>query len=270
MWQNTSVVDKIYQKLVLQVSLNGLSFATIDTLQNKPIELHKIELGTISVTAKIEDLFAEAFDTYPELKANYDEIIIVHSNNLATFVPTALFDEDYLGSYLQFNTKVFETDFFAFDDLPNYEMKNVYIPYVNMNNYFIDQFGSFDYKHANTVLVHKLLEVSKNVEELKMFVHISQKQFEIVVIQNQKLHLYNAYDYKTPEDFLYYILFTAEQLYLNPEHFKLELLGKIMEDDALHTIAYKYIRNVSLFDVSFMQNDFTAMENREHFILFNS
>lgn len=103
-----------------------------------------------------------------------------------------------------------------------------------------------------------------------MFVHISPKQFEIVVIQNQKLHLYNAYDYKTPEDFLYYILFTAEQLYLNPEHFKLELLGKIMEDDALHTIAYKYIRNVSLFDVSFMQNDFTAMENREHFILFHS
>jgi hypothetical protein len=149
-------------------------------------------------------------------------------------------------------------------------MKNVYIPYVNMNNYFIDQFGSFDYKHANTILVHKLLEVSKNIEELKMFVHISQKHFEIVVIQNQKLHLYNSYDYKTPEDFLYYILFTAEQLYLNPENFKLELLGTIMEDDALHAIAYKYIRNVSLFDVSFMQNHFTDMENREHFILFNS
>jgi hypothetical protein len=29
----------------------------------------------------------------------------------------------------------------------------IYIPYVNMNNFFIDQFGTFDYKHANSILV---------------------------------------------------------------------------------------------------------------------
>jgi hypothetical protein len=270
MWQNTSVVDKMYQKLAIQVSLNGLSFATFDTLLNKPLALKKIELGSFPITTKIEDLFAEAFKNHPELKANYDEIVIIHTNNLSTFVPVALFDEEYLGSYLQFNTKVFETDFFAFDELANYEMINVYIPYVNMNNYFIDQYGTFDYKHANTVLVNKLLDLSKNNVELHFFVHLSYTHFEIVIIQNQKLVLYNSFDYKTPEDFLYYILFTSEQLHLNPENFKLILLGKITEGDALYTIAYKYVRNVSLFDVSFMPTTFTEKENREHFILLNS
>ena len=149
-------------------------------------------------------------------------------------------------------------------------MNNVYIPYVNMNNYFIDRFGTFDYKHANSVLVQKLLEVSKNNDERKMFVHVSDTHFEIVIIQNQKLQLYNSFDYKTPEDFIYYILFTAEQLHLNPESFKLELLGKITEDDALYAIVYNYVRNVTLFDVSFMSNTFTAKENREHFILLHS
>jgi hypothetical protein len=270
MWQNTSVIDKMYQKLAIQVSLNGLSFVTFDTLLNQPLVLQKIDLGKMHVTTKIEDLFAEAFQNHPELKAGYDDIVIIHNNNLSTFVPTALFDEEYLGSYLQFNTKVFETDFFAFDELANYEMNNVYIPYVNMNNYFIDRFGTFDYKHANTVLVNKLLDVSKNNEERKMFVHVSDTHFEIVIIQNQKLQLYNSFDYKTPEDFLYYILFTAEQLHLNPENFKLELLGKITEGDALYNIAYKYVRNVSLFDVSFMSNTFSETENREHFILLHS
>jgi hypothetical protein len=270
MWQNSSVIDKMYQKLAIQVSLNGLSFATFDTLTNKATMLQKIDLGKVNVTTKIEDLFAEAFQKHPELKASYDEVVIIHSNNLSTFVPTALFDEEYLGSYLQFNTKVFETDFFAFDELGNYEMNNVYIPYVNMNNYFIDQFGTFDYKHANTVLVNKLLDLSKNKEELQLFVHISDAHFEIVVIQNQKLQLYNSFDYKTPEDFIYYILFTAEQLHLNPESFKLELLGKIIEGDSLYDIAYKYIRNTNLFDVSFMQNNLTDAEKREHFILLHS
>jgi len=270
MFQNTSVVNKTYKKLAIQVSLNGLSFATFDTLLNKPLTLQKIEMGNVSITSKIEDLFANAFQNHPELKAGYDEIIIIHSNNLSTFVPTALFDEDYLGSYLQFNTKVFETDFFAFDELPNYEMNNVYIPYVNMNNYFIDEYGTFDYKHANSILVQKLLEVSKNNEERKMFVHVSDTHFEIVVIQNQKLQLYNSFDYKTAEDFIYYILFTAEQLQLNPENFKLELLGKITEGDSLYNIAYKYIRNISLFDVNYVQNQFSETENREHFILLHS
>ncbi|WP_284653822.1 DUF3822 family protein [Flavobacterium terrisoli] len=270
MWQNTSVTDKTYRKLAIQVSLNGLSFVTFDTILNKPLALKTISMGKVNVTSKIEDLFGEAFQMNPELKAGYDDIVIVHSNNLSTFVPTALFDEEYLGSYLQFNTKVFETDFFAFDELANYEMNNVYIPYVNMNNYFIDQFGTFDYKHANSILVQKLLEVSRNNEERKMFVHVSDTHFEIVVLQNQKLQLFNTFDYKTPEDFIYYILFAAEQLQLNPESFKMELLGKITEGDALYNIAYKYVRNVSLFDVSAMQNQFTETENREHFILLHS
>ena len=90
------------------------------------------------------------------------------------------------------------------------------------------------------------------------------------MVQNQKLHLFNSFEYKTPEDFIYYILFTAEQLQLNPENFKLELLGAIVENDAFYQIAYKYIRNISLFDVSDFKNNFTEKENREHFILLHS
>lgn len=269
MWQNTSIVDKTYRKLAVQVSLNGLSFATFNTLTGKPLAVKTISMGKVNVTSKIEDLFAEAFQNNPELKNGYDEIVIIHSNNLSTFVPAALFDEEYLGSYLQFNTKVFETDFFAFDELPNYEMNNVYIPYVNMNNYFIDQFGTFDYKHANSILVQKLLELSKNNEERKMFVHVSDSHFEIIILQNQKLQLFNTFEYQTPEDFIYYILFTAEQLHLNPENFKLELLGKISEGDELFNIAYKYVRNVSLFGQNHT-DPFTETESREHFILLNS
>jgi len=267
---STSITDKTYKKLTIQVSLNGLSFCVFDTLSTDPMVLHHIHFDSFQRSAKIEDLFASVFRENPELKHRYDEIVVIHSNNLSTFVPTALFDEDFLGSYLQYNTKVFETDFFTFDALDKYEMNNVYIPYVNMNNFFIDQYGSFEYKHANSILVSKLLDISKNNEERKMFVHVSETHFEIVVVQNQKLQLYNSFEYKTPEDFIYYILFTAEQLQLNPEHFKLEFLGTIVESDALYQISYKYIRNVALFDVSEFKNNFTEKEKRENFILLRS
>ena len=102
------------------------------------------------------------FVDHPVLTNSYDEVIVIHDNNLNTFVPNSLFDASYLASYLQYTTKVFETDFFTFDTLENYEMNHVYIPYVNMNNFFIDQYGSFDYKHAHTVLVSRLLDLSSS------------------------------------------------------------------------------------------------------------
>jgi hypothetical protein len=42
-----------------------------------------------------------------------------------------------------------------------------------MNNFFIDKFGTFDYKHANSILVTKLLDASKT-EMRKMAVHFNQ------------------------------------------------------------------------------------------------
>ncbi|MES2239193.1 MAG: DUF3822 family protein [Bacteroidota bacterium] len=266
------ITEKKYKKLSIQVSLTGLSFCCFDTLNNTVSTFKEIEFDHFDKNLKIEDLFVNAFQEHPELNEQYDDVLVIHNNNLSTFVPAPLFDENYLGSYLQYNTKVFKTDFFAFDEISNYEINAVYIPYVNMNNFFIDKFGTFDYKHANSILVTKLLDASKNIDTKKMMVHFSPTHFEIVVIQNQKLLLFNSLEYQTPEDFIYYILFTAEQLNMNPENFPLELIGNITTESPFFKMAYKYIRNVSLIDVEDLRwnNYFSEVENRNHFILFNS
>lgn len=269
---NTNITSKIYKKLSIQVSLTGFSFCCFDTLNNIITTFNEVQFDTSKKTTKIEDSYAEAFKKYPELKASYDEIMVIHNNNLSTFVPEALFDEDYLGSYLQYTTKVFETDFFTYDKISNYEMNAVYIPYVNINNFLIDNVGSFDYKHVNSILVEKLLEASKNNDDKKMIVNFNPVHFELIVVQNQKLLFFNSFEYQTPEDFIYYLLFTAEQLSLNPEIFPLELLGTISKKDPFYAIAYKYIRNISFLDVKTLEqkNSFSTAENQKHYILFQS
>ncbi|WP_316633729.1 DUF3822 family protein [uncultured Flavobacterium sp.] len=270
--QNTNITSKNYKKLSIQVSLTGLSFCCFDTLNNTITTLKEIQFDPFHKTTKIEELFGDAFKNNPELKDTYDEILVIHNNNLSTFVPTPLFDENYLGSYLQYNTKVFETDFFAYDQISNYHMNSVYIPYVNINNFFIDQFGTFDYKHANSILVEKILDNSRNNDDKKMVINFNPGHFEIIVVQNQKLLLFNSFEYQTPEDFIYYILFTAEQLNLNPEIFPLELLGTIDENDPFYAIAYKYIRHISFMNVETLQqrNSFSTAQNQKHYILFQS
>ena len=267
-----NITEKKYQKLTIQVSLTGMSFSNFDTLNNKVLALENIDFDTADANFKVEDSITKILSENSYFKGSYDEIIVLYDNHLSTFVPDPLFDESYLGSYLQYNTKVYETDFFDFDTLTIAPIHNVFVPYVNINNIFIDHFGTFTYKHISTVLVSRLLERSKNIDDKKMFVHLAAHHFEIVVVQNQHLLLYNTFEYKAPEDLIYYLLFTAEQLNMNPESFKLEFLGNIAEEDAYFKIAYKYIRNVSVIDINDLKenNSLSTSENLKHFILLQS
>ena len=259
-----NITEKKYKKLTVQVAASGMTYSSSDTLEHKILSIDAVDFdgATLEETLKNTVAFQES----------YDEVIVLHENNLATFVPTPLFDENYIGSYLQFNTKVFETDFFAYDALSTYSMNTVYVLQQHVNEAFENHFGAVTYKHVHTVLVSKLLDISKNVDDKRMFVHMSKNHFEIVVLQNQHLLLYNSFDYKTPEDLIYYLLFTAEQLNMNPESFKLEFIGEVAENDTYFKIAYKYIRNVSILDISDLQsnNSFSTAENLKHFILFQS
>lgn len=266
---SNDITQRNYKKLSIQVSLNGLSFCVFDTITNKILIHNSVVFKKNEV---IDGQLWNAFMDNSILSKTYDEIIIVHDNNINTFVPKPLFDSTNIASYLQYNVKVFETDFFAVDEIPTYEINNVYVPFVNINNFLLDQFESFEYRNTNSILVQKMLDKSKNVDEKHVFVHVQENHFEIVVVKNQQLLLFNSFEYNTAEDFIYYILFTFEQLQLNPELIPISLFGAVSKEDAFYKIVYKFIRNCNLLDVSNQSkiHDVTQEEMLRHFILFNS
>ena len=142
-------------------------------------------------------------------------------------VPKPLFDEEKLKDYVNFNTKVYANDYLVYDEIKNHDIVSVYIPYANINNFLLDQFKEFDFKHYSNILIDSLLSIYKYSLVPHVFAHINNNHFEIIVIANKKLQLYNTFEFSTKEDFIYYVLFTAEQLKLNPEKFELILLGDI-------------------------------------------
>ena len=253
----------------IQVSLSGLSFCVFDLLSNKVVNNMSIHFEKNKV---IEEQLWRTFVDYPILTKSFDEVMVIHDNNLNAFVPTSLFDVHFLASYLQYNTKVFETDFFTHDVIFPYEMNNVYVPFVNINNFLLDQYETFEYQNANSILVKQLLDLSKNKEEKQVFIHVQKEHFEIVVVKNQQLLLFNSFQYNTPEDFIYFILFTCEQLQLNPETISVQLFGNCTEEDAFYKITYQYIRNCCLLDTTnkALILDVTPTALRNHFILYHS
>lgn len=270
---NQTITTKTYKKLILKIDAQHLSYVIIDLLTQQAITIHTDKFPVFCGTLKIlETQIKKSLDQLIEQALNFDEILVLHNNNYNCFVPAAFFNDQNLNLYLQYNTKVFESDHFAYDYLERYHIYNVYVPLININNVLLDIWPEFNYKNANSVLVQKILDLSKNKEQNIAFIHYQNTHFELVVVNNQKLILYNSFEHKTTEDFIYYLLFTFEQLKLNPENIVTYFLGNIQNTHPAYIMAYKYIRYVSIYNTNAFAaiNNASIHENLEHFILLHA
>ena len=236
-----------FNKLSIQVSLNGLSFCVLDTIGNTILKSDRLIFEKNLTPFELQKNLEQLFKTHNLDSNQFSEVVVVHSNSLFSFVPKSLFNVNELANYLKFNTKILANDHIAYDELDNYDIVNVYVPFVNINNYVFDLFGEFEYKHNGTVLVQALLNNSGANKEPICYVHIEGQQMGITIIAQKKLLFYNSFTITSKEDFIYYLLFTLEQLNLDTESTKLQLFGSIEEGDEIYNLCYKYIKDISLF-----------------------
>ena len=69
--------------------------------------------------------------------------------------------------------------------------RNVYVPYVNINNFLFQNFGEFEYKHYSSVLLEKLFSIASN--DICCYIHVSKSTFDIVIIKNSNLQFFNVF-----------------------------------------------------------------------------
>ena len=228
----------------VQVSLTGLSFLLEEedaVFFSKTINFRETK-NPDEILLDIE----AAFEQNPTLNQPVFDLVIIHQNPLYTLVPNSLFKEEEAASYLKINSRIFTTDFVAFDSLENHELVNVYVPFANVNNYFFERYGEFSFYHFTTTFLENILKKEKTGNPVKMYAHLHGHQVDVIVTSGKKILLSNSFSYTTPEDLTYYILFVAEQLELNPEVFHLELSGQIDEQDSNFELLYTYIRFVTI------------------------
>ena len=261
---NIEVTSK--RKLSIQFSLDGFSFCTTNTnnevLEFSSYTFSKTKNSPELVLEKLQDIFKKE----KSLQYDFETVTVIHQNNLNTLVPNEYFKEDALKSYLKYSIKTIATDLITFDELDFMNSKNVYVPYVNINNFLFQNFGEFEYKHYSSVLLEKLFSIASN--DICCYIHVSKSTFDIVIIKNSNLQFFNIFEYRTKEDFMYYVLFTLEQLELSTEETLVSVLGDIEEDSDLFRLMYTYIRNIDfLSSKNAVFNNQKEISKHSNFIL---
>jgi len=181
-----------------------------------------------------------------EVSSVFIGVKVIYAHTLYALVPRPYFLEEKLSDYLKFNTRLMSTDEMTYDKLITMNANLVYVPFTNINNFLYDQFGQFTFKHAVGLFVDQCKQ--KENEGINVYINVYPTHFDLCVFDDGDLKLCNSFDYFSPEDFVYYVLFVFEQLKLDPETVALFLCGEIDKDSKTFDLLFTYVRDVSFLE----------------------
>lgn len=254
--------DSENYKLSIQLSLDGFSFCIFNKAHNKFLSIESNELQNVKNTDDFCIIFEDFFQKHPWLNLSYKPVNILFESTKSTLIPTPLFDAKEEENYTKLNFTFSDDQIIRTDKLVNVDAYKLYTVPKHLIDLLNRLFpGHHLFSHAG-ILIESLLILNKNQPARKRcYVNVRNSYLDIIITEGRKLLYYNAFNYKTKEDFIYYLIFVLDQLKLNPEEIELVLSGYIDKNSKLFELVYKYVRNITFppltdsFNYSYIFND---------------
>ena len=259
-------------KVYLEVGVNGIKYTLFNTKNDTFIAIEAYRFDGIFNDYSLVAPLTQLIKNTPLLQKPFAAFHVAYINQRSTLIPNAIFQQDKLALYHQYNFTQQEEDNFLYDNLINLSAKNIY----SIPDFIVNIFNSIknvSYNHSSSTLIEAALIHAKKSNALSLIdVHILPETFQVVIIKNQKLELYNSFTYQTSEDFLYYLLFVLDQLKIDNEKASIRLLGEVEKNSTIYSMLYKYINTITFGNRPKNVNFSYILEeipNHFHYTLFN-
>ena len=237
--------------LSIQLSLDGFAFSIFDKDLVDVIMLKSYEFSDRPHNPEqLLNHVKEIYQLEPILYNNFESVKVSHSNNLSAIVPETYYDENNLSDYLKYSIKVLDNDNIQVDHINDNTIKNIYIPFIGVNEFLKSIYDDFESVHSSSILISSLMGYFKNTIKKYFFVNVTKRNLEIIYMNNGVIQLNNSFLYHTKEDFIYYILYTMEQLNLDADAQPITFIGDIDEQSELYAITYQYVRHLDFLNVN--------------------
>ncbi len=177
---------------------------------------------------------------------------IVFDNNSNTFVPAEVFQEKDKRKYLDLLGLTEKDSVVCADFIEHADAYNVYTVSKKEFEAAKNHPEKLEIRHSSTVLVEDLIKDNlERTDDFRVYLNVKNQCFEMIVLKGAKLLFDNHFRFKTKEDFLYFLLFSVEQLHLDAGSVPVYFLGLIEEKSAITEIVSRYFR-----DIRFMSKDY--------------
>lgn len=228
--------------LSLFFSSNSLIFCEFTADFTQIIQLVDVEFNiqnnpTLSVLDRLQFIC----NNYQLIKT-YNKVYISILNLNFTLIPNAFASLNNEADLLKFGTGLTTVKNSLEHTLSN--LNFCYTVEQDLKQFLEKTFPTAFIRHAGAVSL-SLFTNQPFLANSDLFLNINYNIIEITIKQKNNLQFYNAFNYQTTEDIIYYLLFTLEQLQLNPLTVKIAIAGQTDSNSELIISLKKYIKHIN-------------------------
>lgn len=223
---------------------HSLQYAVLDPARNKFIALREYRVHTQGQGFR-EGFFLQIVEQDKLLKTLHPrkKFFSIFSD-CNVFIPGPLFSRDNTVDYLKLSSS--QRPSVAFSD--KLRFADVHVVY-SIPDFLAGEIeagaGEVILANSVTAFIDQQLMLHKHNNEPVVAVNVRQGYMDIIICNGSSLLFCNTFLWKNAEDFIYYLLFTMEQLQLNPDKDEVLVYGEIEKTSASWMVSRKYIRNVN-------------------------
>jgi len=234
--------------LMIVAERGRLLYSIVDQDRNKAVVLKEYQLLNEDENdgEYLPGFFSRILEEDELLSAlQPDQVLLSVFSQQQTLIPNPLYSKDHLEEMLGITNSLNDgLDLYA-DEITSANAHIVYAVSVNLLKEIGDQFKNAILFHGAKAVIESQLRLNKLESNSKVAVFVRNNYFDVVITKGKELKLFNSYPYQSSEDLMYYLLFTMEQLQLNPDQTTVTCYGEIEKISSHWMLARKYIRNIS-------------------------
>jgi hypothetical protein len=234
--------------LLLQISNDLFRVCIIDSQNHRCLFIEDYEFSAVFFPEQIISHLENIYDEHQLIQAGFwKSIKLSFKTRNFTLVPASLFDKEHAADYLLLNSEINSTENIYYYQQSSMEAVNVFSAEKKIAEWFINAYPSRSIKflhHTCSFLEGNLHKDNKGQKSL--YLNIEKNLFTATVVQNKTVEFCNSFNYTSPEDFVYFVMYIFDQMKLNPEATPVVIWGEIDSSSLIYHKLYKYIRFLSL------------------------
>ena len=241
--------DNIHQyHLLIHIGIRDLQVGVVDPSDNRVLLLEDYVFPSLSSHAELLQVLEQLFDGHAFLKAAFwKQIKVGVKNSKFVQVPEALFVEDALEEYLQYNAQIDpDEEDIEFITNPRSQAVTIFAVQKDLKNWLNNLYPKNQalFMHQSSVLIEGVMEFTEKQGKSDLYIYVDRFKLHIVSASNGKLIYYNQFSIKQFSDYIKYIMLVMKSLHYDQQSSQVMLWGYIGKNSPHYHEFYKYINNV--------------------------
>jgi hypothetical protein len=188
-----------------------------------------------------------------------------------TLIPSDVFDSKSVNVYFDWVTDIEEKELLFYDFIKPIDSFNVFGIHKKLFKRLNELFVNPKIYDFNTVMISNILRENRGTRDKKLYVSKEEQSIFIYFTEYGKLLFSNRFITQTPEDIVYFVLATFEQLQQNTSNATVILCGEFKSDETSELLK-QYLENVQFSEYPkglYFPEPLNTINTQQHYHLYS-